>query len=66
MTSNGNTHPYSPKSPSITSSLHNLRRRWSSYSNPEDGGSENNATTEREIVEEIEEIKRYEDFTTID
>lgn len=44
-----------------------LSRRLSALSNAERGRAEASAeSTERELTEEIEEIKRYEDFTTID
>lgn len=51
---------------SATQSLRSLTRRWSSRSDPAeqpDGAAAGEDTT---IEEEIDEIKRYEDFTTID
>ena len=55
-------HP--PRRPS----LHNrgLSRRLSTLSNAELGQGATTSNVEHEITEEIEEIKRYEDFTTID
>lgn len=66
MTS-GPTAPAAERRKSSTPSLRSLTRRWPSRtSEPEEqpnGASVNADTT---IEEEIDEIKRYEDFTTID
>lgn len=47
---------------------HNLNRRLSALSHAERGDTENEAATNADhaVAEEIDEIKRYEDFTTID
>ncbi|RDI87354.1 hypothetical protein Vi05172_g2812 [Venturia inaequalis] len=48
--------------PSITS----INRRWSAISNAEEGNDAAADEAQQAISEEIDEIKRYEDFTTID
>jgi hypothetical protein len=45
---------------SSSSSIPSLRRRWSAPSNAEEGNDVEQEMTEQVIVEEIEEIKRYE------
>jgi len=52
--------------PSFTPSLRSLNRRLSAISTAEQGQDEAAASAEHAIHEEIAEIKRYEDFTTID
>jgi chloride channel 3/4/5 len=51
---------------SITSSIRSLTGAWSGAPNAEEAVNVTEAEAERQIVEEIDEIKRYEDFTTID
>ena len=53
-------------SPSDPQSRRSLTRRLSALSNAEQGESEQTTSVDQAITEEIEEIKRYEDFTTID
>jgi chloride channel 3/4/5 len=65
MTSRGQASG-SQHHPAISPSIGSITRRWSALSNAEEGVDANDAHAEREIVEEIEEIRRYEDFTTID
>ena len=60
MTTHGHSTA-SGQSPSIGTSIRrSLRRRWSALSNAEQGIDANEAHTEQQIVEEIDEIKRYE------
>lgn len=54
------------RNPSFTPSLRSLNRRLSAISTAEQGQDEAAASAEHAIHEEIAEIKRYEDFTTID
>ncbi|KAF2672244.1 hypothetical protein BT63DRAFT_422740 [Microthyrium microscopicum] len=58
--------PGARRTPSVASSIRTLTRRWSALSGAEEGRNASLEVTEQEIVEEIDEIKRYEDFTTID
>src|SRR6266480_277276 len=51
---------------SSTPSLRSLTRRWSSRSDPAGQPNEAAVSADNTIEEEIDEIKRYEDFTTID
>jgi hypothetical protein len=60
MTSRGHSTA-AQQSPSIGTSIRrSLTRRWSALSNAEEGRDVDEAHTERQIVEEIDEIKRYE------
>ncbi|KAF2405092.1 hypothetical protein EJ06DRAFT_502040 [Trichodelitschia bisporula] len=65
MTSRG-TSTSVPRTPSLTPSLHSLTRRWSALSDVEQGQDAAARRSAQAIEEEIAEIKRYEDFTTID
>lgn len=51
---------------STSSSLNSTTGKWSGVSNAEEALDIIATETDAQIVEEIEEIKRYEDFTTID
>lgn len=48
------------RAPSFSSSIRSLTRRWSAPSNAEEGRDAAAAATAQQIVEEIDEIKRYE------
>jgi len=48
------------RAPSLSSSIRSLTRRWSAPSNAEEGRDATAAATAQQIVEEIDEIKRYE------
>lgn len=65
MTSRSSSSPQPPHRPSLSG--RSISRRLSALSTAEAGRNGGAArTTENELTEEIEEIKRYEDFTTID
>ena len=68
MTSRSRTTSFSAQSPRRSSILdRGISRRISTISASESGQNGTAAgNTEHELTEEIEEIKRYEDFTTID
>jgi hypothetical protein len=59
MTSNS-TSTSRQRAPSFSSSIRSLTRRWSAPSNAEEGRDAAAVVTEVQIVEEIDEIKRYE------
>ena len=64
---NSSTSVISPRrAPSATPSQRSIERRVSALSNAEQGHDAHVTTAEDAIHEEIDEIKRYEDFTTID
>jgi hypothetical protein len=48
------------RTPSFSSSIQSFSRPWSSLPNAEEGRDTTEADAEREIVDEIDEIKRYE------